>query len=796
MKTTLSTERIIEVLDLLNNDQRPSTIASYIMYVISSLNGAHLSEIISFTQLEFELNLEVLEVSDAANQLVNEGQLVLIGEKYSLTEAAKAAMLTRVEASNGLEEKLKINFCKNASSLTEEKLTEEDLNQLFAAFKGYIHENFFFYGKSAIAILGNGDSQTKGLTTQHVFKLFSNKLIPKLRSVFYTYIETLASNSSSLELSYYESLADRAEHFFALGLSKELAQELASIEPIDWTIFVDTNFLLSVLKVRSNTENPAVEALLKIIDENKDYFKIKISYLRDTYKELMRFKPVLNEIVHSQKLTQNQIKAALQTDNLDGFARSYYQSQLAHGNATQHPATIIDQAVSILKSKSIEIYNAEVKGVSTESNEFIDSISDYSRFNSIINEARIEKGFMNDARYKGVEQIEHDIYLREAILSFREKLEAGAIPHFQDCKVFGLTLDYGLIDYDKYAGRRENSKELFIPSFLTPSYLLKKLYKLLPVQSDNYRKAFLSSIASPVFSNSDTQKSEVSQSALAVFHALGIDDMSFMAKSLKSQIFLNEIKNAGGDTEKIIPFVESELSKVLKTKERREKKLAQELKLKQDSFNQVSSAYDSTLQVNNNLNDEKILLNQQIEVLAKGLKSNKKSQDKLQSIINKISQNPQTQLPFSNEQDKQEIERLKGIVQQKEEAEAILAKQKAEAAAKAIKEKADSDRERFIDDKVRAWQIKSLRNLLLPILLLIILAGYLLSNHHWSFTELSKYISNFKNDSILSTILSSLITLSVFIYNAVFIKIAYDRCLNNSNIKAYRDLLRERLRAI
>ena len=285
MKHNSNTTRIIEVLDLLNNEQRPSTINSYIIYIISSLKTASLTEIIEFTQIEFELGLERTEVGEAANFLVKEGQLMLIGEKYSLTELAKTSMSARIHASNEQEEKLKANFYKNIERLSDTELNQDELDELFKEFKGYIHENFFYYGKAAISMLGSR-GETNGLTTQQVFKLYSDRLSVKLRKSFFAYIDNLASNSSILELEYYESLADRAEQFFALGLSKELAQELASSQKIDWTVFVDTNFLLSVLQVRANTMNPAVDSLLRIIDESKEYFTIKLSYLKPTYKEL------------------------------------------------------------------------------------------------------------------------------------------------------------------------------------------------------------------------------------------------------------------------------------------------------------------------------------------------------------------------------------------------------------------------------------------------------------------------------------------------------------------------------
>jgi hypothetical protein len=625
------------------------------------------------------------------------------------------------------------------------------------------------------------------LTTQQLFKLSSDKLPPKLKKVFYAYIENLTENSSALELEYYESLADRAEHFFALGLSKELAQELASFQEIDWKVFVDTNFLLSALKIRENTMNPAVDSLMRIIDDNKEYFKIKLTYLRSTYKELMQFKPVLNGRVLAQKLTENQIKAALQSGNLDTFTEAYYKLQLAHPQGAQHPSVILDQAALILRSKKIEIHNGNIKGVDPESESFTDLISDYSKYYALMNEARIEKQQLGEVRYKDTPQIEHDVELRESILCERNKNGVTAT-HFQDCKIFGLTLDFGLIAYDKYAGRRDNGNELFIPAFFTPTYLLKKLYKLLPVQSDDYRKAFLSSIASPVFSGSQA-KSEVSQSALAVFNAIGIDDLSFMTKSLTSSIFLDEIKKIGGDVEKATVFIESQISKELKQKGQKEARLAKELKDKQDILTKTASEYNSTLQDNSALNDKKTLLEQQVEALTKGLKATKKAQDRLQAMLVKAASSPQQQIPFGNEQDKLEIERLKEIVRQKEETEARLAQQKLDEQRKIEKEQKDADKEAFVLNAVKKWQWDSVKHLLIALAVLIILALYSLSRYDWNYTALIAAMRGINKNPDLAFTIPPFLTLILFIFNLFLVQKFYSRHYNHSNIKAFRELL-------
>lgn len=776
MSTSTNTERIIQVLDIINNEQRPLTVQSYILFIVNSLGVASVDEILEFTQVEFDIILTKSEISEEADILKNEGQLVLVGEKYNLTDLAKEEFAKRIELSGQKDKKIKENFYKNINYLSEEDLGEDDKNILFDAFRGYIHENFFFYGKAATGLLNASTGKPLTSSAQQLYKNYTSNLPKKLQSIFESYIDELSSFSTSVELDYFEELADRAEQFFALGLSKEMAQELATMQPIDWTILVDTNFLYSVLRIHANNENPAVDSLLKIIDENKELFSIRISYLKETYKELIGQKSLLDSVVAKQILTPNQIKAAFRTNTIDGYTKSYYENQLVHGVATQHPTTILDKAITILKSKQIEIFNGKIKGVDTQSEMFMDSVSEYNKFQRFVNDARIGKGL--EMKHKGLPQIDHDIYLRESILALRDKKEAADEVHFQDCKVFGLTLDNTLVNFDKYVSYRTQSKEQFVPCFFTPSYFLKKLYKLLPVQSDNYRKAFLSSIASPVFSSSDNQKSAISQNALAVFHALGIDDLQFIIKNLTNKIFLAEIKNNEETPEKIALFVENELSKELKAADKQKKSLTKALEEKQTSIDEINNAFVSTVKEKSELADKKVMLEQELTTLAQGLKATRREQEKFQSIISSLSTGNQIELPFGNEHDRLEIERLRAEIKSRDD-----------ATAKDEKRKKENGKNEFLRLSVIKWQRKSVYSLLYSIAALILVFALVMGIHHWKFTELVKHIQKIQTDSTLAFLLTSIVAISVAIFNLFLLQVIFQRYHINQNIKAYRDTL-------
>lgn len=120
-----------------------------------------------------------------------------------------------------------------------------------------------------------------------------------------------------------------------------------------------------------------------------------------------------------------------------------------------------------------------------------------------------------------------------------------------------MTEDKRLIGYDNYLTGKKRSG-LNIPVFFSPSILLKKLIKYSPVQSVDYRRAFISTISSPALEgNSNT--SRVAIRSVAYFHNMGISDEKMILDCIKDEIFIQRFKELEATPNELKEFVESDL---------------------------------------------------------------------------------------------------------------------------------------------------------------------------------------------------------------------------------------------
>ena len=220
------------------------------------------------------------------------------------------------------------------------------------------------------------------------------------------------------------------------------------------------------------------------------------------------------------------------------------------------------------------------------------------------------------------------------------------------------------------------------------------------------------------------------------------------------------------------------MSKELKAADKQKKSLTKALEEKQTSIDEINNAFVSTVKEKSELADKKVMLEQELTTLAQGLKATRREQEKFQSIISSLSTGNQIELPFGNEHDRLEIERLRAEIKSRDD-----------ATAKDEKRKKENGKNEFLRLSVIKWQRKSVYSLLYSIAALILVFALVMGIHHWKFTELVKHIQKIQTDSTLAFLLTSIVAISVAIFNLFLLQVIFQRYHINQNIKAYRDTL-------
>ena len=467
--------KILSTLSLSASDTREDTIKSIIRTtLLESSNPITLSELKENIDIVYEITLYEIEFNAILKSLQDAGEIIFENTKYTLSQEEINKLIT-IEARLKSSEVIRYQNFKNFISLNSTfSLQDNDMKLLWDTMKDYLYGCFFQYGIKAIEFLHPQFKQPERILLNHseilndAIKKISNK---ELITLFKIAIDQFPDFATKEDLDFIDELGQKTLAFASLGISPEQAKDDLDCELIDWTLYLDTNFLFSVLNLHSNVENEACKELLKLVLLNKDIIKIQFRYSELTLRELRHKKSDFTNL--DENLTDSAIRAILKSDELDEFAKKYYTELLANRDETVHPIKIIDLAEVTLPKKEIYISRNQ-KQLDALGDSFInEKIVEYQRYINDINQIRLEFSQQHHSNYRPYfrsdSQVRHDVVLREIILSSRKFFKKDEVKTFNEVKYFGLTLDELLIKFD--ATKTKSKEVTTYPTFFRPSFL-------------------------------------------------------------------------------------------------------------------------------------------------------------------------------------------------------------------------------------------------------------------------------------------------------------------------------------
>jgi hypothetical protein len=625
----MNINKIIRSLDLAKSDARDKTIESIIEYILFCINE-EVDSLELNTLIKDELLLEIhkSELEEGLVKLVDNSAILKEGGKYKLT-TERYIQLRKIETDNNIAQQVRLaSFIEHIKKYSNTPLHQKDIDILWNNFTDYIYECYLEHGKNALNIFsGKGSYAESDIDLNIILTKYESKINGNdLKKTFRNYVNNFSKEVSQDGLEYLLDLANKAEAFFALGLSKDEYNHIYEEITFDWTIFVDTNFLYSILDLHSNPDSEAAKSVIELGKQ----LKIKFNYLNITLQELQN-KSRDFETYIPKNLLYSEIQALVKSEQLDDFSLSYFEKKLNDMDNTPHPIDIVGHAINNLKSKGIEIFRFTFEKLSSQEEYLRDKESNYNDYLKQLDEIRAERK-MKTKSPKDTKQIYHDVFLREAIIFLRD----SSVSSINDVKYFGVTLDKRLIKYDNYLVMRKKDG-VNIPTFFSPTILLKKLLKYAPVNSDNYRRAFIKTISTPALDNNN-HTSKVTIRSVKYFHNMGISDEKLILQAIKDEIFLSKFKELEPDDELLKKFVEStiqknfveisetltEVSNQLNENKRLLSEIAKENDLKTERAEKLEAAnillqnkiavYNKTLTNINNINHEFPRYNSQLTI--------------------------------------------------------------------------------------------------------------------------------------------------------------------------------------
>lgn len=293
----------------------------------------------------------------------------------------------------------------------------------------------------------------------------------------------------------------------ASGISESVVEKLktTTAQPLRFRLFVDTNFLFSLLGLHENPSNASADELKDLLATLRSNPQVDLYVIPKTIEEAKRTIAAVKDQVSGVAKSRNFTGAALRTGMSSGligrfFAERQQQSGLLTADDWFDP--YLNNFVPLAQAAGVELYNENLDHYGSRQ----DVVDDIDRV------MEHEKNKFPKERRKTYEKVAHDIILWHSVKDKRRAyVESPA-----DAKEWILTLDFRLIGFDTFKLRQSESH---VPLCLHPASLIQLLQFWVP-RTQKFEEAILGGLRLPfLFQEFDATAERLS---LAIISRLGL----------------------------------------------------------------------------------------------------------------------------------------------------------------------------------------------------------------------------------------------------------------------------------
>jgi len=527
-------------------------------------------EILETLKGEFQLAIGPAKVSTAVNALEAQGMLLrLPDDTLKIPETKRVIFEQEISAAETAEEGACIYFRSLVPTLCEGL----DPQAVWSIFDSE------FLAPLVADIGANGYrliSGTRMIGNGHLVEAFLSKFPDRFHLKLRELISIFLDPKNEEVRSHISRMIHARFCVEASGLSENVIQKLNSTigKDIEFRIFLDTNFLFSMLDLHENPSNAAAHELQELILQLKSNLKIKLYITPRTVDEARRTIDAAKVQLTGLPSGNNFTQAALQV-NLSGMVQRFLSERLNRHSklsAEDWYDPYLKDFVAIARSKGIEFYNERLDEYATRQ-DVVDEIH-------LIMEFEKKKFPKNKRKY--YETIAHDMILWHFVNDQRPAYVESPL----DTKDWILTLDFRLIGYDQHRQKKSGSN---VPLCIHPTSLIQLLQFWVP-RTKAFEEAVLGTLRLPfLFQEFDV---EAERTSLKILKGLGrFEGAQDISEHTITRVILNDglrsrLKIDGPEDAEII-FIRDVLVEEVKAQAQAEANIANELKVTVE--NQVSA---------------------------------------------------------------------------------------------------------------------------------------------------------------------------------------------------------------
>lgn len=324
----------------------------------------------------------------------------------------------------------------------------------------------------------------------------------------------------------------RQLHGYLLSLAASLPSgSLDSLQsgkggPVQLNLFLDTNFLFSVLGLHENPANQAAGDLMALLDSIKSRVHATLYVIPLTVDEVRR-----TLTYHERRLAQINVTPRLSElassvgGEFSGITQKYLsavQAAKRRISAKDFLGPYLENLVTILRARGIELYNADVDALSTEQPVIDD----------ILEQEAVEKKRGDKA--KGYEALRHDVTLWHLVAGRRPKRLDAPL----DAVYWIATVDFRFMGFDSYKRRGQVHS---VPVCVHPAVFVQMLQLWLP-RNPAFEAALFESLRASLPHSFDSDSEDMS---LRILRALSrFEDVDDLPVDTVTSILINKALRA------------------------------------------------------------------------------------------------------------------------------------------------------------------------------------------------------------------------------------------------------------
>lgn len=483
------------------------------------------------------------QVEHVVNILVSQSQLVtLANERYRLSEGARADYMRRMDDDLSLTASVERAFDDAFGVLVEDAVV--DWNR--------------FLGEFLMPLVSDLGARTYELVTGNQSRIQD---APAYRRFLAGLDETYRETASDSLAAFFDS-DDTNTRLYILRLLNNsfLAQAMAlsdkamkallarTSKPLRIRVFLDTNFLFSLLGLHDHPADDVVLALHDVVSRMPGRVNVKFYVLPFTVDEVR--KTLEGHIDRLDNfILDRRMARAIEEAKVSGILKRYAQNAYSSGgrmSARDYLSPYLHDFNQVIRDRGVELYNRDLDFLSTDD----DVIGDVEE------QMKIQEKTRPKERQKSYEKMLHDMKLWH----FVRRERPSRVDSPLDAGDWAATLDFGLIGFDK-TKRRSHEPGVCIH----PTSLLHLLQLWVP-STDLLTSALMESLRPMLPRILDYDAEKISVRIVGVLSRFESGDLSddTVSRVLLSQAVRERIRSATNQ-EQDIEIIQSEVAKANKS---------------------------------------------------------------------------------------------------------------------------------------------------------------------------------------------------------------------------------------